>query len=105
MPIYEYECKKHGVFSLLKGISNRNDNTECPSCGHSSTRVMSKPALSLMSASNRSAWERNEKSAHEPVRRKKHVCNHSCNHSNHSEKSHEKYIKPSPGARPWMLGH
>ena len=104
MPIYEYQCETHGIFSQLKGISSRNEDTACPSCGHATSRVVSKPSLSIMTASNRSAWERNEKSAHEPIRKKKHVCNHSCNHGN-SSSSHEKYIKPSSGARPWMLGH
>ena len=105
MPIYEYECDKHGIFSQLKSISHRNDDTVCPSCGHTSSRLVSTPALSIMTASNRSAWERNEKSAHEPIRKKKHVCSHSCNHANSSTSSHEKYVKPSAESRPWMLGH
>ena len=103
MPIYEYECDQHGTFSQLKGISNRNDDTVCPLCGHTSSRVISKPSLSIMSASNKTAWERNEKSAHEPIRRSKHVCNHTCNHNKSS--NNRKIIKPTAGSRPWMLGH
>lgn len=103
MPIYEYSCETHGNFSYQTEIAKRNEDCFCPTCGTIATRIISAPSLSLMSAGNRNAWARNEKSAHEPQRKKKHVCGHSCNHG-HSSSQPTKMQSPVNG-RPWMLGH
>ena len=37
MPMYEYRCSKCGEeFELLRTISERDDDSECPKCGHTS---------------------------------------------------------------------
>ena len=103
MPLYEYRCEQHGEFTLHANIANRNDVVHCPSCGLDTIRIISAPALSLMNEGNRKAWAKNEKSASDPIRKTKHTCGHSCNHD-HTHKKQE-YMQPTPGGRPWMLGH
>ena len=100
MPIYEYQCEVHGRFSELKNIVSRNQQSHCPRCGNVSIRIISAPSLSIMTTQNRIAWQRNEKSAHQPARKKKHGCQHDDSH-----KSHCRYVNPGRAARPWMLGH
>jgi len=104
MPLYEYRCEQHGDFTHHTGIANRNNVFNCPSCGSDTTRIVSAPALALMNNGNRQAWAKNEKSAHEPIRKKKHSCGHDHSHDNHTHKKQE-YMQASPGGRPWMLGH
>jgi putative FmdB family regulatory protein len=104
MPLYEYRCEQHGDFTQHADIASRNDVFHCPSCGSDTIRIISAPALSLMNAGNRKAWAKNEKSAHEPMRKKKHSCGHDHSHDNHAQKKQE-YMQASPGGRPWMLGH
>ncbi len=38
MPIYEYECTKHGRFEVLHRFGS---NGACPDCGEKAQRVMS----------------------------------------------------------------
>ena len=104
MPIYEFQCPQHGTFSALRSVALRNQDASCPECGHDASRLLSAPSLAIMSRENRSAWERNEKSAHEPRRQRKHVCTSACNHSK-SEHTKPKYMAGSASSRPWMLGH
>ncbi|MEQ8662620.1 MAG: zinc ribbon domain-containing protein [Gammaproteobacteria bacterium] len=68
MPVYEFACPEHGRTSELRAIAARDAPAACPSCGSVAARVVSAPRLQVMSATNRSAWERNERSAHEPRR-------------------------------------
>ncbi len=103
MPLYEYRCATHGEFTHQTDIANRNNVFHCPSCGSNTTRIISAPALSLMNDRNRNAWAKNEKSAHEPIHKKKHSCGHDHSHNNSHKKT--EYMHASPGGRPWMLGH
>lgn len=43
MPIYEFECPKHGRFESLE--NNLIDNLRCPACGKIVPRVPSVPAV------------------------------------------------------------
>jgi putative FmdB family regulatory protein len=104
MPIYEYQCEEHGNFSYQTEISKRNDDYFCPTCGSVTKRIISAPSLSIMNDNNRQAWARNEKSAHEPQHKKKHVCSSSCNHS-HDNKNSGNFMQSPAKGRPWMLGH
>lgn len=112
MPVYEYSCDACGEFSALNAMSRCNEPFPCPSCSEPSRRVVSAPNLSLMKPSNRSAWERNEKSAHQPkIRRNNCGCsgNHTCRPDHRaSNKSNSAPIplkKRGQSKRPWMLGH
>ena len=105
MPLYEYRCEQHGDFTHHAEIAHRNNNISCPSCGADTTRIISAPSLALMNDNNRKAWAKNEKSAHEPIRKKKHTCGSSCNHSHSSAEKKPAYMQAPAGGRPWMLGH
>lgn len=107
MPIYEFNCQTHGEFSYQTEIAKRNDDHFCPTCGSLAERVISAPSLALMSSNNRQAWARNEKSAHEPQHKKKHVCSSSCNHShsNTTNSNNSNFMQSPTKGRPWMLGH
>ena len=104
MPIYSYNCETHGEFVELKSISDRDKGTNCPNCNVLAQRSITAPNLSIMSASNRTAWARNEKSMHEP-KRVTHQHTHACSHSEKSTDSKVEYKKAAAGTRPWMLGH
>lgn len=112
MPIYEYDCVDCGQFSALNAIARCNEPFPCPSCREPSRRVVSAPNLSLMKSSNRRAWERNEKSAHQPKFRRSN-CGCSGSHTCRPDQSTSKTSigaptlvkKNGPSKRPWMLGH
>jgi putative FmdB family regulatory protein len=109
--MYEYACPDHGVTSAFRAIAARDQPMACPACGGSAARVVSAPRLQVMSAVNRSAWERNEKSAHEPRRAARSSCGHVHRHGEScgARKAPQSTTPPlkqgSPGGRPWMLGH
>jgi len=101
MPIYEYQCEDCGVFSEFAKMSEASMPAACPVCQDMAPRILSVPRLTTLSRTQRSAYERNEKSAHEPRRGKRHGCaghdGASCGHN-----------RPRPTRqprRPWMLGH
>jgi putative FmdB family regulatory protein len=66
MPLYEYDCKKHGVFESMHSMQEAEQPERCPSCGVSSPRVLSAPRLACVNRNERIARDRNEKSRHEP---------------------------------------
>lgn len=117
MPIYDYQCETCGSFTELRKMSESEAAAACPSCGAASARVITAPQLAILGKVQRSAYERNEKSAHEPkmARRSSCGCNgtHTCSTAGKSTKSAEKRIANTNGlamqtkktARPWMLGH
>jgi putative FmdB family regulatory protein len=66
MPLYEYECRKDGVFELTRPISEASRPARCPACRRSAARILSLPNVALLSRSEVIARDRNEKSRHEP---------------------------------------
>ncbi len=116
MPFYNYVCDECGEFSLSRSIAGRDLPADCPECGESSARVVCAPNLSLMPASRRQAFVRNEKSQHEPGVKTRHHCGSGCGCGSKkvgASKStrtvdlgkvgrFEASRKPK---RPWMLGH
>ncbi|MFJ5445517.1 FmdB family zinc ribbon protein [Methylobacillus methanolivorans] len=116
MPMYEYRCDECGVFSALGKMSTSSEPTICPDCGELSERIVSAPRLAIMGKAQRSAHERNEKSAHEPRSTRRSSCGcsggHTCGSSSTSKQSTQGKEKGSllqmqtkKTARPWMLGH
>ena len=106
MPLYDFNCPNHGKFSRLVPLAKRNEPIACPNCECIAERLMSAPRLALMDSRNRTAWERNERSAHEPMLRKKHSCTHTHHNDQHANPSERPQLKSgSANARPWMLGH
>ncbi len=121
MPLYEYECSSCGVFSALRKMSESSLAVQCEECGEMGERIISAPHLAVLSATQRSAHERNEKSANEPRVGRRSSCgcagSHTCKTKSEREKPASKAAgKPEdnrPGfqmqtkktARPWMVGH
>lgn len=114
MPLYEYECGECGVFTALRKMSESSQPVMC-SCGCLGERIISAPHLAVMDRAQRSAHERNEKSAHEPQIRRRSSCgctgSHTCKTTPAAARAKEEG-KPPPlqmqtkkTARPWMLGH
>lgn len=102
MPIYEYECRGHGVFEEIRSLADHQLPAACPSCRTDSPRILSRPNLSAMPRSQVIARDRNEKSRHEPTVSKGPTCGH----------QHEAKPKPKPdqlqvysGPRPWVMEH
>lgn len=108
MPVYEFECRDCGPFTELRRLDRSSLPANCPACGELSPKVFSVINLRAMRPENRTAHERNERSAHAP-----HVCGSGCSHGHAKPKPRAK--KPSdkpalqystkPNSRPWMLGH
>ena len=105
MPIYAYTCDTHGEFVELKPVCKRDEPTNCPQCNGLAHRSITAPNLSIMTDANRKAWQRNEKSMHEP-KHVSHSHSHTCSHSHHaSAETQTKYKTARKNSRPWMLGH
>ncbi len=114
MPLYDYRCPNCGDFSDFGRIAESSTPRACPACATEAPRVISAPRLSLMDASNRERWERNERSQHAPkkVRRSSCGCSgtHTCGTRQGSRESGDNGTAPlqkqtRKSARPWMLGH
>ena len=108
MPVYEYNCEECGPFTKLRGLDQSSAPANCPECGVSSPKIFSVINLRGMRPENRTAWERNERSANAP-----HVCGSGCSHSHAKPKPRATTPGDKPAlqastkrnSRPWMLGH
>jgi len=101
MPLYEYECRKHGVFEQLGNIATRAAAQPCPDCRRAAPRVLSAPQQPTLERSTRIAHERNERSQHEPrmvTQRAPEVARDAPAKAPPMQRGHT-------GARPWMIGH
>ncbi len=109
MPIYEYECVECGVFSGLQPMSRAAQPAACPGCGAASPRIISAPYVAGMPRAQRQAWERNERSAHEPQVHRKSACGcrgaHTCKPATESASAAPLRAAARRNPRPWMLGH
>jgi putative FmdB family regulatory protein len=126
MPLYEYHCEECGPFSVLRKMSESSMAADCESCGGESERVISVPHFALLGKAQRIAYERNEKSTHEPLTLRRSSCGcvgtHTCkstangsttNQSSTGEGRKHDTVQRGGGfqmqtkrtARPWMIGH
>ncbi|HEC75408.1 MAG TPA: zinc ribbon domain-containing protein [Methylophaga aminisulfidivorans] len=85
MPIYDYRCEQCGEFSALRKMSESSLPCTCESCGEQAPRIISAPNLALMNGNTRSAYERNEKSAHAPRQARRSSCGCSGSHSSSNQ--------------------
>jgi putative FmdB family regulatory protein len=94
MPLYEYECRDHGVFEQSRRVAEALEDAPCPSCTRDAPRIVSMPSLACMERSQVKARDRNERSRHEPtvVRRE-------------TAAPTERRPLRSGGGYPWALGH
>ena len=95
MPLYEYDCKQHGVFEAIHSIMQAEEPQRCPSCDALSQRVLSAPRLACVGAHERIARDRNEKSQHEPR----------LSRPPKAAPSERPALRASHGSRPWVLEH
>ncbi|MBF4990258.1 FmdB family zinc ribbon protein [Methylophilus sp. QUAN] len=112
MPLYEYECDCCGVFTALRKMSESSLPADCEYCGAESPRILSVPKLAIMDKHQRSAHERNEKSAHEPRSARRSSCgctgSHTCKTTTKLNEETGKLpmqMQTKKTARPWMIGH
>lgn len=67
MPMYEYECKSCGIFTVLRPLDERNSPTCCPACQTDAKRVIhSAPGTTWLGKQTVTMHEVNERSRHEP---------------------------------------
>ena len=108
MPTYDYECRKCGVFSSIKPMSEHRDPQPCPDCGTGAERVLvSAPAFAGMATGLRQAHATNERSSNEP---QKHQVKHGagcgcCGGKSSASSGQAGAVKSFPGSRPWMISH
>jgi putative FmdB family regulatory protein len=95
MPLYEYECRDHGVFEETRPIAQSTDDAACPACEHAAPRIVSMPALARMDRSQVKARDRNEQSRHEPrvVQRPP------------AQPTERRPLHSAAGGYPWAIGH
>jgi len=108
MPLYDYCCPECGGFRTWRRMSEAGDPSACPTCNTPARRTVVAPNLALMPASNRTAHQRNEKSAHEPeVVSKSRMGGgeHPHRHHHGHGHGHGHDHKHGAGGRPWMIGH
>jgi putative FmdB family regulatory protein len=110
MPMYEYECRAHGVFEAMRSMHEAALPDRCPSCGRHAARILSAPRLAQMVRSEVVARDRNERSRHEP----KLVQGPSAFGADTPkrgaatrarEPGQRPALRASPGLRPWVLEH
>lgn len=97
MPVYEYECQRHGLFENLVPLAESAAPSACPDCGESSRRILSAPSIYHLDRSTVIAKDRNEKSQHEPRLKQKTRCNHGV--------GRQQRPKAYLGPRPWVIEH
>jgi putative FmdB family regulatory protein len=105
MPIYDYECVKHGNFEMARPMSQSGSTGICPECGNASNRVITAPRLRTLSAVTRMSMDRNEKSRHSP-----HLCGPGCSHrakpaTSQNQTSGKPKMISYRGPRPWVVEH
>ena len=116
MPLYDYNCREHGLFHELTAIDEHDLPKACPQCHSLCARVIILPPSILdMSPARREAEQRNERSQHEPlvssteqrVVDDQHAA--AAYGSGGGEKSQMFYTpdgkKYFPSMRPWMIHH
>jgi putative FmdB family regulatory protein len=96
MPLYEYDCKVHGVFEAMHGMQTAADPERCPECGDEAPRVLSVPRLACVGTHERIARDRNERSRHEPQLSRP---------APRAPVAERPALRASHGSRPWVLEH
>jgi putative FmdB family regulatory protein len=100
MPIYEYGCPNCGNFSVLRKMAEFTKTESCPHCAANAQHIISAPHLTVLHRNHKMAYERNEKSAHEPY---VHRCGSACT-SHGSVAPAASARRRRRNGRPWMLG-
>jgi putative FmdB family regulatory protein len=112
MPVYDFECTACGPFTVMRSVAARDLPLHCPDCGASVSRMISAPALALMTGTQRIAHATNERAAHEPRQTSGHPSGCDCCSTSRialagaSGGTQPNGLKnPASGRRPWMISH
>ena len=107
MPMYEYECEAHGIFELLRPLSEYAEAACCPLCEVAAERVLSVPHLCGVPRRTIVARERNERSRHEPrvFSRSDDSCASRSDERQLPSRSSAPKLRSYSGARPWVIEH
>ena len=110
MPLYEYECTRHGTFEEIQPMQRSAEPAQCPACGGQSPRVLSATRITTLSRASARAHAHNEKSRHSPE-----VCSgHDLRAPGASARSRgaataqpgdRRPLHVHRGARPWVIEH
>ncbi|MDB6178417.1 hypothetical protein PAF17_13010 [Paracoccus sp. Z330] len=96
MPIYDFACHDHGIFSDWASYETSRDGLPCPDCGKISAVLPSIPQVSRLSSALRRAETRADATSAAPkVMKRRHLPSCGCNLC--------KKAAP-PTSRRWMLG-
>jgi putative FmdB family regulatory protein len=121
MPLYQYECRRHGEFTDWASMEMFDKARPCPKCGKLAKRAISAAYLG-MDSNIRKAFHSSEKSAHEPrvVRRRRgdpipthdahadlsrvrnSLKSHHHQHSGHQQHGHSTAVRSK---HPWLVRH
>jgi putative FmdB family regulatory protein len=122
MPLYNYECRRHGEFTEFARLSDFDRPIACPTCGKPARRSVSAAFLAMDQKLSR-AIGASEKSAHEPrvVRRRRgdpipqhdahrdlssiHRVSHHHGHNHCSEGNSQVKKRTVRSNHPWMVRH
>jgi putative FmdB family regulatory protein len=110
MPVYEYLCDTHGLFSAMRPMDRFADPCDCPDCGGAAVRVVvTPPRLATPDRGRMKAHAVNERAADSPRRLSDHGPGCACC-SGGSKPGRATLVRPDgaksfPGARPWMISH
>jgi putative FmdB family regulatory protein len=104
MPLYEYECRDHGIFENLGTIAQSRQPAACPTCDALCSRIVSAPHLACLPRAQVLARDRNERSRHEPkVSSSSRPSAHE--HACEARSSPNRALTTYKGARPWVIEH
>jgi putative FmdB family regulatory protein len=122
MPIYDYECRRHGEFRNWASLADFDKAVPCPVCSKPAARSVSAAYLG-MDSQLRKAFGSSEKSAHEPrvVRRRRgdpipvHDAHsdlskvrghgHAHGHGGRHQSTGHEHVKTVRSKHPWLVRH
>lgn len=109
MPVYDYECARHGAFEAQRPMSESAAAQPCPRCGNAAPRVMlSFARLASLSTTERRARTLNEVSAHQPktlAQLRYEPGSGCCGGAKRQRVASDAPVARSVSGRPWMINH
>lgn len=112
MPVYDYRCPKHGVFSAMRPMKDYEQPFPCPGCNEPAPRVFIRvPNIMGITTEARRAHEVNERSKHSPMTsgtyRENHGAGCSCCKAVNKPDTvdNNPKLKSFKSKRPWMISH
>ena len=97
MPVYDFACQDHGIFTEWMSHTASLQGAPCPDCAARCAVLPALPQVSTMSSALRRAETRADASSAEPkVVKRGHLPSCGCNMCK---------VKAAPTSRKWMLGN